>query len=118
MAEAPALQSFPVMSGDQVQLDFTVTDNDGAATDLTGGTGRFALAASNDGTIVVDSNASPQTATVTVTDAVGGLVNVVMTDETTEALEGTYYWAFKWTDTSGREVMIAHGYITFQVNLI
>ena len=118
MAEAPQFQSFPVMSGDQVQLEFTVTDNDDNAVDLAGGSGRFALARNQESTIIIDSESSPQTATVTVTDATNGLVNVVITDENTEALVGTYYWAFKWTDNTGREALVAQGYIDFLANLI
>jgi len=118
MAQAPAPQSFPAMSGDQLQLEFTITDNDSAAVDLTGGSGRFAMArkpssSSND----IDSAASPQTATVTVVSAAAGTVNVVITDENTEALLGDYYYEFKWTDSSGREAVVARGYITFHRNL-
>lgn len=118
MTIAPDMQSFSVMSGDQVQLDFTVTDNDDAVVDLTGGAGRFAMARSASDSIVLDSNASPQTATITVTDAAAGLVNVVITDENTEALAGDYYWEFKWTDSGGREAIVARGIMTFEVNLI
>lgn len=118
MTLAPTFQSFPVMSGDQVQLNFTITDNDDAVVNLTGGTGRFALARTPTSTPDIDSNASPQTATITVTDAVNGAVNVVITDENTEALTGDYYYEFKWTDASGREAVVARGVITFEVNLL
>ena len=111
------MQSFPLMSGTQHQLEFTVTDNDGAAVNLTGGSGRFAMARSISDTPAIDSNASPQTATITVTDAANGLVNVVITDENMDALVGDYYWEFKWTDSSGREAVIARGVISVDENL-
>jgi hypothetical protein len=117
MTTAPTYQSFAVMSGDQVQLNFTVTDNDSTAVNLTGGNGRFALARTVADTPAIDSNASPQTATVTVTNAASGLVNVVITDENTEALTGDYYWEFKWTDVTGREAVVARGVMTFDENL-
>jgi len=117
MAEAPALKHLTLMSGDQHQLEYTVTDNDGAAVDLTGGTGRFAIARSPSGTVVIDSDASPQTATVTVVSAVAGTVNVIITDTNTEALIGDYYYEFKWTDSTGREAVIARGWMTFARNL-
>lgn len=117
MTTAPEYQSFAVMSGDQVQLDFTVTDNDGAVVNLSGGTGRFAMARNANASPVIDSDASPQTAVITVTGAASGLVNVVITDEDTDALKGDYYWEFKWTDAAGREVVVARGVMTFNVNL-
>lgn len=105
------------MSGDQVQLEFTVTDNDGTAVDLTGGSGRFAMARTVSDTPVIDSNASPETATVAVQVAADGTVNVTITDENTEALAGDYYWEFKWTDGTGREAVVARGIMSFDVNL-
>ena len=119
MTTAPSYQSFAVLSGDQVQLDFTVTDNADAAVDLTAGSGRFAMARSNLSTALdIDSDASPKTATITVVSAPAGTVNVVITDENTDALQGDYYWEFKWTDNAGREAVIARGIITFEANLL
>jgi hypothetical protein len=118
MAEAPGYQSFPVISGDQMQLELTVRDNANAVVDLTGGSGRFAMARNPRGTIIIDSDASPANATITVVDAANGRVDVTVTDENTEALVGDYYWAMKWTDNTGREALIAHGYISFEANLI
>jgi len=118
MGQAPALQSFPVMSGDQLQLNFSVVDNDGSAVDLTGGSGRFALARKpSSSSIVIDSAASPQTAVITVVSAPAGTLNVVVTDENTEALLGDYYFELKWTDNAGREAVAARGWITFERNL-
>jgi len=117
MGQAPNFQSFPVMSGDQVQLEFTVTDNAGDAVDLTGGSGRFALARKPTAAPVIDSAASPPTATVTIILAISGRVNVVVTDEDSEALLGDYYFEFKWTDSAGRENVAARGWITFARNL-
>ncbi len=118
MAEAPDFQSFPVMSGDQVQLNFTITDNSGSAVNLTGGTGAFAMARTPSASPVIDSTASPATATINVTDAANGLLNVVITDEDSEALRGDYYYELQWTDASGRSVIVARGVITFEHNLV
>ena len=117
MSTAPIFQSFAVMSGDQVQLNFTVLDNDDAAVNLTGGSGRFAMARTPSDTPDIDSDASPQTAVITVTQQSTGQVNVVITDENTEALTGDYYWEFKWTDQNGREAVVARGVMTFEENL-
>lgn len=119
MTQAPTYQSFAVVSGDQIQLDFTVLDNDDAVVDLSGGSGRFAMARSNTSTTLdIDSNASPQTAVITVASAIAGTVNVIITDDNTEALTGDYYWEFKWTDSSGREAVVARGIMTFEANLL
>ena len=94
-----------------------ITDNDSAAVDLTGGSGRFAMARSPADSAVIDSDASPQTATITVVTAASGTVNVVITDTNTESLLGDYYYEFKWTDSSGQECIVARGWITFLRNL-
>jgi hypothetical protein len=117
MAQRPDPQSFPLSSGDYVQLEFTVTDNDAAAVNLTGGTGRFAMARTVDDTAVIDSDSSPQTATVTVVGASTGRVDVIIDDADTEALVGEYYYEFKWTDSTGKEAVVAWGYIAFAKNL-
>ena len=104
------------MSGDQVQLEFTVRDNDSAIVDLTGGSGRFAIARSPTDSPVIDSDASPATATLNVTPLTGR-IDVIITDENTEALIGDYYYELKWTDVTGREAVVARGWISFADNL-
>jgi hypothetical protein len=119
MTTAPDYQSFPLVSGDQVQLEFTVVDRNDAIVDLTAGSGRFALARSvYDSTLIIDSAASPATATINVVDPLQGRVDVIMTDEVTDALVGDYYWEFRWTDILGREAMAARGIMSFAENLI
>lgn len=119
MAEAPAYQSFPIVSGDDVQLEFTVRDNDDAVVDLTGGSGRFAMARSVlSSSLVLDSDASPATATINIVDPLTGRVDVLIADTDTDALSGDYYYEFKWTDVLGREALIARGIMTFADNLL
>jgi hypothetical protein len=119
MGEAVAYQSFPLVSGEYVQMEFTVRDNDNAVVDLTAGTGRFAAARTpSDTVLVLDSAASPANATVQVVDPLTGRVNVLITDEVTEPLIGDYYWELKWTDIAGREATVARGIMSFAANLI
>ncbi len=112
------MQSFPVMSGDQLHLEFTVRDNDDALVNLTGGTGLFAIARNPNAARVIDSSASPASATITVVDPVNGRVDVTIVDENTDDLYGDYYYEFKWTDSFGREAVIARGWMSFADNLL
>lgn len=106
------------MSGDELVLPITVRDNDDALVNLSGATARFAMARKPRATTMdIDSAASPPTATVVFTDAVNGLLTVTITDENTEALEGDYYYECKVTDSTGREAVVARGWISFAINL-
>ena len=106
------------MSGDQLVLPITTRDNDGALVDLTGASARFAMARQERSTVLdIDSEASPPTATVILTDAVNGLITVTMTDENTDVLEGDFYYECKVTDNAGQEVVVARGWISFAINL-
>lgn len=102
------------MSGDYVSLPVTVRDNDDALVDLSGMTGVFKMARRANSTAVIES---PTNATVTFTDASNGLVTVTIDDADTEALKGDYYYELKITDGSGREVVVARGWITALENL-
>ena len=105
------------MSGDQLELPITVKDNAGAVVDLTGMTGRFAMARRPGDAAVIDSSASPATASVVFTTPLSGLVTVTITDENSEALLGDYYYELKLTDTGGREAVTTRGWISFAENL-
>lgn len=111
------MQSFPVMSGETLILPLTIKDNDAALVNMTGASARFAMARRPKGTPVIDSDASPATATVVVTAANGGPVTVTITDENTEALEGDYYYECKVTDSGGQEAVTNRGWISFAPNL-
>ena len=118
MSQAPAPQSFPLMSGDKHVLRFTITDASEAAVDLTGGSGQFAMGRSPSATTSVDSDASPATATVAINDAAGGILDVTITAAIAEALQGDYYWELRWTDSSGNSAIAARGWITVYRNMI
>lgn len=112
MAQRPAPQSFPITAGENVQLEFTVTDNDGTAVDLTGGSGQFGAARKVGAALAISSAASPQTATISVVSAEDGTVNVLIDDSVTDSLQGDYLYEFKWTDSSGNEATVAWGWIS------
>lgn len=107
------------MSGDQLVLPITVKDNAGAIVPLSGATARFAMARSQTGVPVIDSEASPATASVVIDPAspATGLVTVTITDENTDVLIGDYYYELKVTDSAGREAVTTRGWISFAENL-
>ena len=117
MGQAPELQSFPVMSGDQVSLPITVVDNDDAIVNLSGGAAVFKMARRPQSNPVIDSTESPATATAVLTTPESGLITVTIADENTESLIGDYYYECKFTDVSGREAVVARGWMTFEPNL-
>ncbi len=117
MGQAPEMQSFPVMSGDKVVCEFTVRDNADAIVDLTGGSGRFAMARTPSDAPVIDSAASPATASVSLIAPLSGRVNATIEETETDALLGDYYYEMKWTDINGDEAVVARGYMTFAENL-
>lgn len=111
-------QSFSMIQGQTVDLRITVTDSDDAAVDLTGGTVRFVMGRSPESTTLdVDSNASPQTATVVLTTPASGILTVTMTDVVTAALLDDYYYECKFTDGTGSETVITRGWITVEPSL-
>jgi hypothetical protein len=116
MSEAPSYQSFSIVSGNDLRLQFTVVDRNGSAVDLTGGSGRFAMARNQNASTVVDSSSG--TATVTIQDAATGRVDVVISDTTLDPLNGDYYYEFEWVDSTSRTVTVARGVLTVDENLI
>ena len=112
-----AYQSFGLQQGQNVELPITVVDSAGSAVDLTGASARFAMARNTSATPVVDSNASPQTATITFTNAAAGLLTVAIDDTALDGLTGDYYYEVKATDSSTNESVIARGWITMEAAL-
>lgn len=107
-----AYQSFGLQQGQDVQLPITVVDSSGAAVDLTGASARFAMARDESSTPVIDSAASPQTASIAITDASGGVLTVTLKDTDLDGLAGDYYYECKVTDSGGNESITTRGWIT------
>jgi len=107
--------SFPLIAGNDDSITIAITDCDGAVVDLSGATIRFLAYTPNDQGIVLDSAASPQTATITVTNDVGGVLVVALADTDTAALLGDYKYELKVT-LSGAEQVTNQGIITFEAS--
>lgn len=107
-------QSFAIQQGQDVSIPITVVDSAGASVDTTGASARFAMARSPSDDPVVDSSASPQTASVVVAAAAGGPITVTITDTVLDGLEGDYYFECKMTDSSGNESIVARGWMSVE----
>lgn len=111
-------QSFSIVRGQNKDLRFTVTDNDDAVVDLSGASARFAMTRNpKSSSKVLDSDASPQTATIDLTDALTGIVVVSIDDAVTDTLSGDYYYELKVTSGAGIEVVVARGWISYELSI-
>ncbi len=114
MSQAVAYNSFPVVAGQDIDLNLTIQDSAGTTVDLTGATLRFVLTTPNNNGIVLDSDSSPQGATYAITSAADGEVTVSITDENMDGLLGDYYYEVKVTDSAGDEGVTNRGIITVE----
>lgn len=114
MPEIVAPVSRRYAAGDDLSLQFTVTDADGNAVDITGFTCRFVIARRRGDTAAVSTEASPATATAAITTAVSGIYTVTIDKAVTANLAGTYYFESEIQDGSGDESTVARGWMTFE----
>lgn len=118
MSELVAAVSLRYRAGDDLTLEFTVTDADDAAVDITGMTARFVVARKVGATAVLSTETSPQTATAALTTPASGIFTVSMDAANTSGLAGTYRFEAEIEDTLGNKGTVAWGYITFDPQLI
>lgn len=114
MPEIVAPISRTYAAGDDLSLQFTVTDADGNAVNITGFTARFVIARRRGDTAVVSTEASPATATATLTTPASGIYTVTIDKTVTANLAGTYYFESEIEDGSGDESTVARGWLTFK----
>lgn len=101
-------------AGDDLTLEFTVTDADGDAVNITGFTAKFAMARRVGDTAVLSTEDSPATATASLTSPASGIYTIAIDKDDTEDLRGTYYFESDVVDGSGDESTVARGYLTFK----
>ena len=114
MTEAVGYNSFIVQAGQDIDLGFTIVDNNGDAVSLSGVTVRFAAARSIGSTPVLDTDADPQTAATTFPSPMDNTFIVSISDTDCDDLRGDYYYEVKITDSSGNESITNRGIITFE----
>lgn len=115
MSNALEFQSFTIQAGQDVNLNFTVTDRAGATRDISGTSIRFALSRKAWSNPLLDS--SEGTATVTITSGVQGRFTVALSDTNTDNLIGDYYYEVKITDGAGNETIAARGLVSFEPSI-
>ena len=118
MSDLVASVSLSYMAGDDLLLQFTVTDADGDAVDITGMTPRFVIARTIGETPVISTEASPATATASLTTPASGIFTIAIDGSDTDALSGTYRFECELEDSSGDKSTVARGFMTFAANLI
>lgn len=110
--------SLDYAAGKDVSLQFTVTDEDDTAVDITGMTVRFVVARRVDSTPVLSTEDSPQTATYALTTPASGIFTVTLDAADTAGLSGNYRFEAEVEDSGGDKVPVAWGFITFDPALI
>jgi hypothetical protein len=105
-----AVESFYFVAGNTIKLEFTVTNEDGDAVDVTSDTVRFALKKGFTEVLGTDD--------VTVSHEETDKFVVTIPDEKTSALQGTLRYQCELEDSAGDRATVARGYITFSENLV
>lgn len=111
MSELVASVSLRYIAGDDVLLEFAVTDEDGDAAIIAGDTVHFAVARKVGQEPVLSTDDGNVTASLT--NPSGGVFQVAIDDADTAGLLGTYAWQCALEDVSGNVATVARGYITF-----
>lgn len=111
MPELVASVSLHFAAGDDLLLEFTVTDADGDAVDITGFTAEFAIFRNLGDTAVIETE---DTATSELTDPTSGVYTIAVDGDDTDALLGTYRFESAVTDGSDHRSTVSRGYVTFE----
>lgn len=107
------LSPLKYVAGDSILLEFTVTDQDGAAAIITGDTIAFAVVKHAGDTPVITTEGGSPTATGTITDGAGGIFQVSVLAADTVGLGGLYQWDAELTDATGGVQTVARGTMLF-----
>jgi hypothetical protein len=112
-------QDFSMISGDDHELTYTITDADGAAKSLTGATSlKWSVFALTDlSTSVLAKTTSSGVSLVNIDDTDDG-VKVVLTQADTNDLAGTYKYELEVVDSASKKSTLAKGIATITQDLI
>lgn len=110
---APTVVHLTQKSGDTMRLQFPVVNEDGSAANITGATPRFEMFDRDTGEVVLTSEGVSPGAPAVITNAVGGIFEVISEAEITDLYEGAYYYEAEITDLSGNVSTVTEGSILF-----
>ena len=99
-----------VKSGDDLVFTSTAKDENGAVLDITGATINFKLA-------VIGTKKQIFTKAGTITGALSGDYEVVLTDEESDDFSGRYEFEIELIDAALNKSTIASGFITFEAKI-
>lgn len=116
--ELQAPQSFSFKSGDSLRLALAVVDEDGEPADISGMTVRFVAARRVGAEAALTTEGGSANAVATITSGPGGTIEITAEGDDTDALSGTYAYECELEDGAGDKETIAHGFLTFEPNLI
>jgi hypothetical protein len=103
-------------SGNDLTLEVTATDQDGSALDLSGAQALiYAIGKSATGGALITKGLGSG---VTVTDAAGGVLEVALSADDLEPLNGAYYHELRLTNAAGKKSTLLYGAVTVSPNLV
>jgi len=108
-------QNFEWFSGDDYLIEFTVTDEDGAAVDLTNASATWSMARRNTSSALLTKTLGSG---INVTDAVNGVLQVSLDAADGASFEGDYYHELEVTLSGGAKRTVAYGTVTVPIDLI
>ena len=105
--------NFEMYSGNTRLLKVSVLDQDDAIVDLSGASATFVLMKRPGQVAMITKTVG---AGITITNAVGGEMEVLLVPADTEPLRGAFAYEVEVTDASGRKTTVLFGTVTIKVN--
>lgn len=107
-------QDISMYAGESLEIEILVTNDAGAAKDLTGATIAWKLARGPGSTAMVSKSTG---AGIAITNAASGIFTVSLSPADTESLHGRYYHEARVTDSGGKESVITVGTVLIQKSM-
>ena len=112
------VQNLTHQVGDTLQLEFAVVDEEGAPANITGATCRFVVARNPSAEPVLTTEGTSANVVATITNAAGGIYQILADAQDTEDLRGVYQWETEVEDLSGGKATLVKGVIDFHRGLL
>ena len=102
-------QNFEMFSGDDKNIQFTITDEDNAASDITGASATWACSRRVKTSTLISKTVGSG---ITIVSGVGGVLLVSLAQADTASLRGDYYHELEIVDAAGKKTTAAYGTMT------